>query len=144
MLPEITLSVCKTSTDRFLELRMERIEASFHKGAEWMSIATSLKNFVILDLYSKCEDYPYLLESVATREDAQVLKLEIKLNPLEGNADMALMVKNEARFYIIANMVTLFAVKSMLQEATAEEGYDFTFYKSAAAKKAAEYIQTGE
>ena len=65
-MPEISLIVARDQDDSFLELRMTRIEAGLQKGQEWVSLEMSVKDFVIVDLFSKCPDYPYLLESVAT------------------------------------------------------------------------------
>ncbi len=70
------------------------------KGMEWMSTQFSIRHFEIKDLYSKCKDYPFLLESVPTpvkgeiKDHTEVLRVEVKVNPLDGKADLAVDVRN--------------------------------------------------
>ena len=134
IVPQISVVLAKDRHIEYLDLKLTSAEVALQKGVEWTNIQMSLKNIGIVDLFSNSPDYPYLFESVPNKENEEtyVLRMDIKISPLEGNADLALMVKNEARFYIIANMVTIFALKQMVQEATADEDYDFSFYKSAA------------
>lgn len=127
-------------------MQLDEMAASVDKGLEWLDANLSITNFGISDLYSKSAHYPYLLESVFDEKDSnkQVLSVNAKVKPLDGKSDIALTVKNEAHFYIIANLVTLLSVRRMFQEATAKEGYDFTFYTTVAAEKAKEYILSGQ
>ena len=127
-------------------IQLDEMEASVDKGLEWLDANFSVTNFNVSDLYSKSENYPHILESVfeGGKEGKKVLRVGAKLKPLDGKSDVALTVKNEAHFYIIANLVTLLSVRRMFQEATAKEGYDFTYYTTVAAEKAKEYILSGQ
>ncbi len=123
------------------------MEVHVEKGLEWMNASLTLTDFSIRDLFAKCDAFPFLLESVPDEGLSgqwKVLSVAVKLKPLDGKSDLELTVKNQAHFYLIGNMVTLLGVRRMFQEATAKEGYDFSFYTTAAAQKAREYILSGQ
>lgn len=98
-------------------MQLDEMRAGVDKGLEWLEADFSVKNFNIADLYSKSEYYPHILESVFSEQDPakKVLSLNAKLKPLDGKSDVALTVKNEAHFYIIANLVTMLSVRRMFQ-----------------------------
>ena len=74
------------------------------------------------------------------RSGEKVLSVEVEMPHAE--ADMALTVESPARFYLVANALTLLSLLQMWRQ-TQQSGFDLSFYTSAASQRAQTYIKEG-
>lgn len=104
-------------------------------GLGWIDAEFSISNFNVVDLYTRSKAFPFLIESVFKDKNPErkMLWTQVRVRPIDEDSDIVLRIKNDARFYIIGNLVTLLAVKQMFAEAVAKDGYDFSYFTTAIA-----------
>lgn len=61
-----------------------------------MDVNFSISNFNVVDLYSKCQAFPYLVESVFGEavSESKMLRAFLRIHPIDEESDVIIRIRN--------------------------------------------------